>query len=94
MPEEGHFRLGQAKPSVFTRFGAPRRLFTSCQGCTDAGAGFTTDERVQQRRQAGQSRGERGGAGDGGPGCVWLQLPIGQDHDGESFGNKAVPERA
>jgi len=32
MPEERHFRLGQAKPSVFTRLGAPRRLFTSGQG--------------------------------------------------------------
>jgi len=32
MPKEGHFGLGQAKPSVFTRLGAPRRLFTSRQG--------------------------------------------------------------
>jgi len=32
MPKEGHFGLGQAKPSVFTRLGAPRWLFTSRQG--------------------------------------------------------------
>ncbi len=62
MPEYGHWRLGQAKPSVFTRFGAPRRLFTSRQGRISggAGAGSTTDEQVGERRQVGQSRGERG----------------------------------
>src|SRR5947208_227730 len=32
MPKEGQFGLGQAKPSVFTRLGAPRWLFTSRQG--------------------------------------------------------------
>jgi hypothetical protein len=51
MPEYGHWWLGQAKPSVFTRFGAPRRLFTSPQGRTGRGADPTPDERVQERRQ-------------------------------------------
>ncbi len=37
-----------------------RQLFTSHQGRTAGGAGSTTDERVQERRQAGQSCGERG----------------------------------
>jgi hypothetical protein len=60
MPEYGHRWLGQAKPSVFTRLGAPRRLLTSRQGRTDIGAGPTPAEMVQARRQAGQSRGERG----------------------------------
>ncbi len=32
MPKDGHFWLGQANPSVFTRLGAPRRLLTSQQG--------------------------------------------------------------
>jgi hypothetical protein len=45
--------LGQAKPSVFTRFGAPRRLLTSRQGRTGAGAGLTHEE-VEERRQTGQ----------------------------------------
>jgi RNA recognition motif-containing protein len=41
IPEYGHRWLGQAKPSVFTRFGAPRRLLTSRQGRTGRGAGPT-----------------------------------------------------
>ncbi len=60
MPKYGHWWLGQAKPSVFTRFGAPRRLLTSRQGRTGGAAGSPPDERVEERRQAGQSRGERG----------------------------------
>jgi hypothetical protein len=40
--------------------GAPRRLFTSRQGRTDAGTALTPDEGVQERRQAGQSSGVRG----------------------------------
>jgi hypothetical protein len=60
MPEDGHWWFGQAKPWVFTRLGAPRQLFISLQGRTGAGAGPTTDEKVEERRQAGQSRGERG----------------------------------
>src|SRR6266852_4516613 len=58
MPEYGHWWLGQAKPSVFTRFGAPRRLFPSRQG--RAGASSPPDEGVEARRQAGQSSGQRG----------------------------------
>ncbi len=60
MPKYEHCWLGQAKPSVFTRFGAPRRLLTSRQGRTGVGEGLTPDEGVQQRRQAGQSSGVRG----------------------------------
>jgi hypothetical protein len=52
--------LGQAKPSVFTRLGAPRRLFTSHQGRTGRGDGPPPDEGTQERRQAGQSSGVRG----------------------------------
>jgi len=37
--------------------GAPRRLFTSRQGRTGAGAGLTPDE---ETRQTGQSSGVRG----------------------------------
>jgi hypothetical protein len=51
---------GQAKPWVSIRFGAPRRLLTSRQGRTGRGAGSTPDERVEERRQAGQSGGVRG----------------------------------
>src|SRR5437868_10268267 len=60
MPKDAHCWLGQAKPSVFTRLGAPRRLFTSRQGRTGAGANPPPDEAVEARRQAGQSCGERG----------------------------------
>jgi hypothetical protein len=52
--------VGQAKPSVFTRFGAPRRLLTSRQGRTGEAAVPTPDERVEEGRQAGQSSGVRG----------------------------------
>jgi hypothetical protein len=41
-------------------FGCSRRLLTSRQGRTAGGAGSTSDEGVQERRQAGQSCGERG----------------------------------
>ncbi len=60
MPKYRHCRLGQAKPYVFTRFGAPRRLLTSRQGCTDSGDEPTPAEKVEERRQAGQSSGVRG----------------------------------
>src|SRR6266566_444086 len=60
MPQYGHRGLGQASPSVFTRLGAPRRLFTSRQGRTGRGAGSPPDEGVEARRQAGQSSGQRG----------------------------------
>jgi hypothetical protein len=60
MPKYRHCWLGQAKPSVFMRLGAPRRLFTSRQGRTGADAGPPADEAVEARRQAGQSSGERG----------------------------------
>ena len=59
-PEYGHWRLGQANPSVSMRLGAPRRLFTSGQGRTGAGAGSPLDEVVEARRQAGQASGLRG----------------------------------
>jgi hypothetical protein len=42
------------------RLGAPRRLLTSRQGRTAAGAGFTPDELALERRRVGQSSGERG----------------------------------
>src|SRR2546421_7848210 len=60
MPKYRHSWLGQAKPSVFTRLGAPRRLLTSRQGRTGRGAGSPPDEEVEARRQAGQSSGLRG----------------------------------
>src|SRR5437588_7822366 len=91
IPEEGHFRFGQAKPWVFTRLGAPRRLFTSCQGRT--GAGSTPNSRVEARHQAGQSRGERGGAGDVGPPCATPQFSSGEDNDGARKGAKAMTGR-
>ncbi len=75
------------------RFGAPRRLLTSRQGRTAEGAGSTSDEGVQERRQAGQSFGERGDAADGGSACPWWWLPTGQDNDGAGERNKAVRER-
>src|SRR2546423_914708 len=60
IPQYAHCWLEQAKPSVFTRLGAPRRLFTSHQGRTGAGANPPPDEAVEPRRQAGQSCGEQG----------------------------------
>jgi hypothetical protein len=57
IPKYGHCCLGQAKPAVGIRLGAPRRLFTSRQGRTGAGAGLTPEEK---RRQRGQSSGVRG----------------------------------
>jgi hypothetical protein len=60
LPKYGHCGFGQAKPSVFTRFGAPRRLLTSRQGRTGACAGSPDDEAGEARRQAGQSPGVRG----------------------------------
>jgi hypothetical protein len=60
MPKYGHRWFGQAKPSVLTRLGAPRRLFSSRQGCTGKGTGSTPDEREEAWQQTGQSRGERG----------------------------------
>jgi Endosomal/lysosomal potassium channel TMEM175 len=43
---------------IFTHLGAPRRLFTSRQGHTGAGARPPLDEVGEARRQAGQSSGE------------------------------------
>jgi hypothetical protein len=60
MPTYRHGGFGQAKPSVFTRLGAPRRLVTSHQGRTDTGVGPPLDVEVEPRRQAGQSSGLRG----------------------------------
>src|SRR5258707_12616216 len=60
MPKYRHWWLGQANPSVFTRLGAPRWLFTSGQGRTGAVTGPAPDKAVEARRQAGQSSGERG----------------------------------
>jgi hypothetical protein len=79
---------------VFTRFGAPRRLLTSRQGRTGGGAGSTLDERVEARQQAGQSRGERGGAGDVGLRCATPLLSSGEGNDRSSPDDKAVPGRA
>jgi hypothetical protein len=60
MPKSGHGWCGQAKPAVLTRLGAPRRLVTSGQGRTGAGADPPPDEGVEARRQEGQSSGVRG----------------------------------
>jgi hypothetical protein len=71
IPKYEHCCFGQAKPSVFTRLGAPRRLFTSLQGRTGAEAGLTLEE----RRQMGQSSGVRGLSKR----CNWLRLlPAGE----------------
>jgi hypothetical protein len=48
------------EPSVFTRVDAPRRLLTSRQGRTGAGAGPPADEAGAARRRVGQSSGVRG----------------------------------
>ncbi len=93
MPKYGHWWLGQAKLSVFTRFGAPHRLLTSRQGRTGRGDGPITAEKVEERRQAGQSRGVRGGAGDGGPWGAPFLLVSGEGHDGAHKGDKAAPGR-
>jgi hypothetical protein len=45
---------------VLTCLGAPRRLFTSHQRRTGAGANPLLDEGVEARQQEGQSSGERG----------------------------------
>src|SRR6516225_7790679 len=60
IPKYKHSRLGQAKPSVLMRLGAPLRLLTSRQGRTGAGTGPAPEEAVEARRQAGQSSGQRG----------------------------------
>jgi len=60
LPKYVHCRLGQAKPSVGIRFGAPRQLFTSHQGRTGAGTGPAPNQPVEACRQTGQSSGERG----------------------------------
>ena len=83
IPEYGHVRLGQAKPSVFTRLGAPRRLLTSRQGRTGADAGSTPDEAVEAGRQAEQSSGERG-LSNGGLSSAWLLQVNGKADDGAS----------
>jgi hypothetical protein len=76
------------------RFAAPRRFFTSRQGRTGRGDGPTTVEKVEERRQAGQSRGVRGGAGDGGPWGAPPLLLSGEGHDGAHKGDKDAPGRA
>ena len=90
MPKDAHCWLGQAKPSVFTRLGAPRRLFTSRQGRTGAEAGSRPGE---ARRQAGQSSGVRGDAADGGWRNGWYLLLRRKSGEGASQDAKAVPER-
>ena len=59
-PEVQALRVGAANPSVSMRLGAPRRLLTSLQGRTGAGAGCALDEAGEASRQAGQSSGVRG----------------------------------
>jgi hypothetical protein len=59
-PKYGLCEHRQAKPSVSTCLGAPRRLFTSHQGCSGAEAGLTAGEGVDARGQARQLSGERG----------------------------------
>jgi hypothetical protein len=75
------------------RFGAPRRLLTLRQGRTGRGAGSTTTEKVEERRQVGQSRGERGGAGGGGPWDAPPPLLSWDGHDRARKGAKATPRR-
>src|SRR5690349_1584665 len=60
MPKYGHCWLGQAKPSVFTRLGAPRRLLSSRQGRRGGGGGATAEVGSPLHRQVGQSSGVRG----------------------------------
>src|SRR5215470_11086943 len=60
IPKYAHCWLGQEKPAVCIRLGAPRRLFTSDQGRTGRGTGPPPNEGVEPRRQAGQSSGQRG----------------------------------
>jgi hypothetical protein len=93
IPEYGHCWLGQAKPSVFTRLGAPRRLFISRQGRPGEGVGPTTDEWALKRLQAGQLSGVRGGAGDVGLWYAWPLLLSGKAKDGASKDAKAAPDR-
>jgi hypothetical protein len=83
-------RFGQAKPSVLTRFGAPRRLVTSHQGRT--GAGSPAEEAGEARRQAGPSSGERGGAAEGGACCAWPHHWR-KAEEGTSQAARASPER-
>jgi hypothetical protein len=90
MPKYGHWGFGQAKPSVLTRLGAPRRLLTSRQGRTERGAGPTPDERVEEWRQAGQASGVRGGAGGVGQECAWSLLLSGEKYDGTRKDAKAA----
>jgi hypothetical protein len=56
------------------------------------GAGPTTDEWAQERRQAGQSSGVRGGAGDVGLWYAWPLLLGGKAEDGASADAKAAPD--
>jgi hypothetical protein len=53
-------RVGTSEACGVDPFGAPRRLFTSDQGRTGAGASPSPDGDVEVRRQAGQSSGVRG----------------------------------
>jgi hypothetical protein len=84
MEDRKHLREGvDGQPEHLLMVAEPCSEFVQLQVCE-----------VEARRQAGQSRGERGGAGDGGSGCVWMQLPREQDNERASKGNTAVPERA
>jgi hypothetical protein len=58
-PVVGALLVGTGK-ALGIHLGDPRRLFTSGQGRTGAGASPTADEGVEARRQAGQSYGQRG----------------------------------
>ena len=62
--------IGLTQAGLANLLGAPRRLFTSGQGCTGAGAGPAPDETVEASRQAGQMSGQRGDAADGGASCA------------------------
>jgi len=78
---------------VFTRLGAPRRLFISRQGRTGAGTGPAPEEAVEARRQAGPSSGQRGDAADGGARCAWPLLVNGKAEDEASKDAKTAPDR-
>ena len=91
-PKYGHSWLGQAKPWVFIRFGALRRLLISHQGRTGRDAGSPTAEMGEERRQAGQSCGERGLRRRWTMGCTVFAPPGEEGHDEASQGAKAALE--
>src|SRR5207245_1762775 len=93
IPKYMHCWLGQAKPSVCIRFGAPRRLLISHQGRTGVAAGPAPNAEVEARRQAGQSSGS-GASADGGACCVWPRLVRRKAEVGTSPEAEAARERA